>query len=89
MVEVGVVSLKKTVHAKESQVAFFRIKNLEDYIAQHIEHQISLDNTWSHATFEDELWIKIGVSIVLLFYLPNNLRVNVSVHRPRSNVYWT
>ena len=55
MVEVGVVSLKKTVNANESQVAFFRIKDLEDYVSEHIEKQLTMKNTWSHPIFENEL----------------------------------
>ena len=62
MVEVGVVNLRQTVHAEESPVAFFRIKSLKDYITQHIERQMDMNNTWTNDNFNNELWIKIGVS---------------------------
>ncbi|XP_072023493.1 uncharacterized protein [Amphiura filiformis] len=60
MVEVGVMNLRKTAHAMESPVAFFRVRNLEDYVISHIEKQMELGNTWSHDHFNKELWIKIG-----------------------------
>ncbi|XP_072040956.1 uncharacterized protein [Amphiura filiformis] len=60
MVEVGVMDLKKTTHAAETSIAFFRIRSLEDYIVSHIEKQMKMDNVRSHDNFNKEIWIKIG-----------------------------
>ena len=63
--EVGVVQLKKTANSPDSSVGFFRINHLEDYIVTHIERQMDLGNTISHDLFNNELWIKIGVSVLI------------------------
>lgn len=46
----------------ESSVAFARVKDLEEYVTSHITLQASMNNLWEHEHFNDEYWIKIGVS---------------------------
>ena len=65
VIEIGVMSLQKSGGAgsAESSVAFARVKNLEDYISKHVNLQYSLGKTWQHEKFNNEIWIKIGVSM--------------------------
>ena len=45
-----------------SSVAFARVRNLDEYITRHVNLQLNLGNTWEHPGFNDEVWIKIGMS---------------------------
>ena len=61
-VEVGVTLLNKTVNSSESPVAFMRVKDMATSIQEYLNKQYELGNIIEKDEFNDEIWIKIGVS---------------------------
>ena len=63
VVEIGVLQLQKTAHSPVTGVTFARVKNLREYLADVITKKSQAGDTWTHPSFHDEIWLKIGVSI--------------------------
>ena len=61
-VEVGVTLLNKTVNSSESPVAFMRVKDMATSIQEYLNKQYELGNIIEKDEFNNEIWIKIGVS---------------------------
>ena len=61
--EVGVMDLSKRANAEPSPVVFARANNWKDHITRYVTHQVSSDNITDHGNFNQELWIKICVSV--------------------------
>ena len=57
------MTLNKSTSSGGSAVAIARVRNLDEYITHHINLQLSLGNIWEHPGFNDEIWIRIGVSL--------------------------
>ena len=60
--EIGVLQLRPTAQSTATEVAFARVKNLKEYLTDVINKQHEIGNTWSDEHFNDEIWLKVGVS---------------------------
>ena len=58
----------RAANSSPSSVAFARVKNLKEYLEDLITTQSKNNNLWTHDSFEDEIWLKIGVCTSITNY---------------------